>query len=138
MVTLAFCSRKEQRCWLADQNRAANDDDIGAGEVGALGFREDHAADRRARAQPRLAEHKLAGARFGEAVDIFQRIERGEHGRLADVLRQRQLDENAVYVGIAESASTLAIRSAWLVSAGNLISTLRMPASTVALPLEAT
>ena len=136
---MAFCSRNSSAAGLPTRIERPITTTLAPVRSGRSRLGQDHAADRRAGAQARLAEHQLAGARFGQAVDVLQRIDRGEHVGFADVLGQRQLHQDAVDLRIARERVDAGDRARLaLVSAGSRISTERMPASVVALPLEAT
>ena len=82
---------------LADDVGAADHHRFEAGERGMHGLRQHDAAERRARHQRRQAGGEPPGVDRMEAVDVLRRIDGVEHLLGVDLLRQRQLHQDAVH-----------------------------------------
>ena len=94
-----------------------------------------HAAERRARHQRGQAAGEPAGIERMEAVDVLGRIDRSDDFLGVDLLRQRQLHQNAVHVPLGIELRDQASSSASLAVAGSLRSNACMPASATAFDL---
>jgi hypothetical protein len=90
----------EQGDGFADDEAAAEDDDVFAGKVHAAAREQFHDAGGRAGDEARVVLLcELAEVEGVEAVDILVRGDAAEDGDLVDVFRQRRLDEDAVDAG---------------------------------------
>jgi hypothetical protein len=87
---------QEHRHRLSDDVAAPDDDRPLALRVDAVVVEHHHHPERRAGAHDALAEQEIADVPGMEAVDIEARVDRVEDLALVDVVRQRQLDEDAV------------------------------------------
>ena len=80
---------------LADEVGAADDDGLGAGQVDVVALEQLHAAERRAGPQAREVLGQQAGRDRRQAVDVLARGDLGRQLRAVDVLRRRQLEQDA-------------------------------------------
>jgi hypothetical protein len=87
---------QQLRHGLADDVAAPDDHRVRAAQRGAALGDEAHRASRRAGHEPGPPTREQAGVDRVEAVDVFLGGDRVEHRELADVLRQRELHEDAV------------------------------------------
>ena len=96
MVTVQLLVQQQLRHRLADDVGAADDDGALAREIAEAVLQQHEAAERRARHQALAAGREPPGIDDMEAVDILGRIDGVEDRLGIDLLRQRQLDEDAV------------------------------------------
>ena len=92
----AVTSQQEMRYRLSDDVTAAHDDRFRALERDVVIGEQRHDPDRRRRHERRPAEVELAGVEGMKAVDVLHRLDGADHAPLVDVVRQRELHENAV------------------------------------------
>ena len=85
---------------------------------GMHGLGQQDAAERRAGSKRRQPGRQAAGIHRMEAVDVLGRIDRGDDLLRIDLLRQRQLHQDAVDGGIGVEAPTRVNSSASPVVAG--------------------
>ena len=90
----------EEECGhgLADDVGVADDDGVGAGEVGADGVDDHHAAERGAGDEAVRALDEAACVDGMQAIDVFGGVDGGHDAERADVVGERELDEDAVDV----------------------------------------
>ena len=81
---------------LADDLAPADDDGVAALDLDAVLLEQHHHARRSRRQEGRAPEIEAAGARRVEAVDVLSLVDGREHAALVELLRHRQLDEDAV------------------------------------------
>ena len=84
----------------ADDVRASHHDRPSAPDLDLLSQQHFHDPGGRARHEPRPALLQETDVFGVEAVDVFCRIDAAENGRGVDPVGQRQLDENAIDLGV--------------------------------------
>ena len=128
--------QQQLRHRLADDVGAADHHRFQAGERRMHGLGQQHAAERRARHQRRQAAGEPPDIERMEAVDVLGRIDGGDDLLRVDLLRQRQLHQDAVHCASALSSrdQRRAVRLRWS-SPAACDRTRCMPASATALDL---
>ena len=97
-VTVAFAREQQLHERLADQDRAADHHRPRALQLGAGLAQQLHHAGGRAGHERLLAVlHQQAGVDGGEAVDVLGRVDQRDELVLVEVVRQRQLEQDAVH-----------------------------------------
>ena len=86
---------------LADDLAAADDDGATALELDAVLVEQLHASRGRGRNERRVSEIELAGAHRMEAVDVLRRRDEARRSAAVELLRQGQLDEDAVHLVVS-------------------------------------
>ena len=92
---------EHQRDRLSDQRATAEDERALSLRVTADVLEHSHAAARRARAKPFSAYYQEPGVERVQAVDILGGVDRIDDGLVVQMVRQGQLDEDAVDVVVA-------------------------------------
>ena len=100
IVTVAFSRQQQVRHRLADDLTAADDDGATPLELDAVLGEQLHAPRRRGGNERGVPEIELAGAHRVEAVDVLRGRHEARGGAAVELLRQGELDEDAVDVVI--------------------------------------
>ena len=93
VVTVQSAAKKQGRQRLSDKIRSAQDDRLGAREIGMHRAQQGQAALRRARHQTRKARPQPPDIERVKAVDVFGGVDGGNDAAGIEVPRQRQLNE---------------------------------------------
>jgi hypothetical protein len=99
-VTVALLEQ-QQRGGLADQHAAADHDCARAFRRDAMSVEHFEDAERRARPQARQPREQATGVLRVQAVGVLGRVDRLDHRRRLQRLRQRELHQDAVDVWVA-------------------------------------
>ena len=92
----AAFAQQQLRHRLADQDRTSDHHRVQPREVAQPVLQQHQAAQRSARHQPGQAEREAPGADWGQTIDILGRVDPFNHRLLIQMLRQRQLHQNAI------------------------------------------
>ena len=92
----AAALHEHDRHRLADDVAAAHDHHVPAGDLDVVAHQQLLNAVRRAGQEPRPALHDAAHVLRMKGIDVLQRVDGVQHARVVDLLRQRQLHQDAV------------------------------------------
>ena len=93
--------QQQVRHRLAHDLAAADDDGAASLELDVVLGEQLHAPGRRGGNERRMSEVELAGADGMEAVDVLSRRNEARGGAAVELLRQGELDEDAVHAVVA-------------------------------------